>query len=85
MKPTTTINIRQLHDKTGEHVRAAAQSRAPIEVTDRGKVVALLVSPQSVPKRVRRRRLLAEYADLLAAPSGSDTVLEDLRAIRGER
>ena len=84
MKNRATINIKQLHDKTGEHVRAAGQSRRPILVTDRGKVVAALVAPGAVPKPRRQRRLLPEYKALLAAVPGP-SVLEDLDAVRGER
>lgn len=52
------VSIRELHTRTGEIVRRAAGE--PIEVTDRGRVVAVLQSPsvtafagQSLPDRER--------------------------------
>jgi hypothetical protein len=53
-------------------------------VTDRGKLVALLVSAELLPKKRRSRTLIHEYAALLAKSQSSD-VLQDLAAIRGER
>jgi antitoxin (DNA-binding transcriptional repressor) of toxin-antitoxin stability system len=84
MRGRNTINIKQLHDKTGELVRAAGRSRRPIRVTDRGKVVAALVAPGAVAKPRRQRRLLPEYEALLPDAPGP-SVLEDLDAVRGER
>jgi antitoxin (DNA-binding transcriptional repressor) of toxin-antitoxin stability system len=79
-----SITIKQLHAKTGEEVRRAGRSRDPLVITDRGKVVALLVAPQLLPPRRRQRTLLPEYAKLLAKPWKGD-VLADLDAIRGGR
>ena len=79
-----SISIKQLHQTTGVHVRRAAQSSLPIDVTDRGKPVAVLASPALlVPKR-RRRILLAEYKALLSRKT-SGSVLADLDAVRGDR
>lgn len=79
-----TISIKQLHQTTGEHVRMAARSKSPIQVTDRGKPIAVLVSPALLAARPRRRKLLAEYkALLLRKPTGS--VLDDLDAVRDDR
>jgi antitoxin (DNA-binding transcriptional repressor) of toxin-antitoxin stability system len=79
-----SISIKQLHQTTGEHVRLAASSKFPIEVTDRGKPIALLARPALlVPKR-RRRTLLAEYKALLSRKT-SGKVLDDLDAVRGDR
>jgi prevent-host-death family protein len=80
----TSISIKQLHQTTGEQVRLAARSRSPIEVTDRGKPVAVLASPALLAPMRRRRTLLADYEALLSRkPSGS--VLDDLDAVRGDR
>jgi prevent-host-death family protein len=81
-----SISIRELHEKTGELVRAAGASSVPVPVTDRGKVVAVLVGPQAVPLRKRAKRvLLPEYVKLILEGPPSDDVLEDLDAVRGER
>ena len=85
MKTANQINIRQLHDKTGELVRAAGQSPPPVHVTDRGKVVACLVSPESVPKPRRKRKLLTSYREYLKKASINNSVLSDLDAVRGDR
>lgn len=84
MNPST-VNIRQLHEKTGQQVRAVRESAGPIQVTDRGKVVALLVAPEAVPSRTRKRRLLPDYKRFLENAPTSGSVLEDLDAIRGDR
>ena len=79
-----SISIKQLHQTTGEHVRQAAKSKAPIEVTDRGKPIAVLARPALLVRKRRRRTLLAEYKALLSRkPSGK--VLDDLDAVRGDR
>jgi hypothetical protein len=85
--PVTTkgsITIKELHAKTGEQVRRAGKSRTPVPVTDRGKLVAMLVAPQLLAGRRRRRTVLAEYAAFLAK-SRSGGVLTDLDAVRGDR
>ncbi len=74
-----SVTIKQLHEKTGEVVRGAA--RAPVRVTDRGAVVAVLAGPSLVVDRKRRRTLLAEYAVLLKREPTRD-VLQDLEAVR---
>jgi prevent-host-death family protein len=79
-----SITIKELHTKTGEYVRRAGRSRVPIYVTDRGKLVAVLVSPAMLPERRRHRTLIPEYAALLARSRSAD-VLEDLNAIRSDR
>ncbi len=78
------ISIKQLHQTTGEHVRRAARAVAPIEVTDRGKPVAVLANPTLLVPRRRRRTLLPEYEALLAH-KGKGSVLDDLEAVRGGR
>jgi len=47
-------------------VRRAAQSSSPIDVTDRGKPVAVLANPALLTPTRRRRTLLAEYKALLS-------------------
>jgi len=79
-----SISIKQLHQTTGVHVRRAAGSDAPIEVTDRGKAVAVLANPALLAPKRRRRTLLAEYKALLARKT-SGSVLDDLDAVRGDR
>lgn len=78
------ITIKELHSKTGEQVRKAGESRRPVAVTDRGKLVAVLASPRFYRTLPRRRTLLPEYAALLTS-AGGDDVLEDLAAVRGDR
>jgi hypothetical protein len=79
-----SITIKQLHTNTGQRVRQAGRSRTPTPVTDRGKVVAVLIAPELLPAKRRIRTLLPEYAKLLAKP-GSGEVLKDLDAVRGDR
>ncbi len=79
-----SISIKQLHQTTGEHVRLAARSKSPIEVTDRGKPVAVLARPALLVTKPRRRILLSEYKALLARKS-SGKILGDLDAVRGDR
>jgi antitoxin (DNA-binding transcriptional repressor) of toxin-antitoxin stability system len=80
-----SVTIGELHVRTGGHVRRAGRGRAPLPVTDRGKVVAALVPPNLVPPPRRRRNVLPEYAKLLARGRASHDVLDDLDAVRGER
>jgi hypothetical protein len=80
----TSISIKQLHETTGALVRLAARSRSPIEVTDRGKPVAVLARPSLLAPKRRRRTLLADYKALLSRKT-SGNVLDDLDAIRGDR
>lgn len=79
-----SITIKELHATTGEHVRRAGASRTPVLVTDRGQSVAVLANPAQLKPRRRKRTLLPEYERLMAKTPGSD-VLDDLRAVRGER
>jgi prevent-host-death family protein len=43
-----TITIRQLHEKTGEYIRSAAET-GEIYVTDRGKTIARIVPEEDRP------------------------------------
>jgi prevent-host-death family protein len=79
-----SISIKQLHQTTGEHVRRAAKAKSPIEVTDRGKPIAFLASPDLLITKRRQRTLVPEYKALLSRKSSRD-VLDDLNAIRGDR
>lgn len=40
-----TVSIRELHERTGALVREAA--RSPVRITDRGRPVAILQSPEA--------------------------------------
>ena len=85
-KGRESISIRELHEKTGELVRRAGASRTPFDVTDRGEVVAVLASPNTLPPRKRPKRvLLPGYKKLLPEGSLSADILESLDAIRDER
>ncbi len=57
----SSISIKQLHQTTGEHVRRAARSNAPIAITDRGRPVAVLAKPALLRSRRPGRTLLPEY------------------------
>jgi hypothetical protein len=69
---------------TGEHVRLAAKSKSAIEVTDRGKPIAVLARPALLAAKRRQRTLLPEYKSLLSRKT-SGTVLDDLDVVRGDR
>jgi hypothetical protein len=85
-KGRESISIRELHEKTGELVRRAGASRTPFDVTDRGEIVAVLVSPNTLPPRKRPKRvLLPGYKKLLLEGSLSADILESLDAVRDER
>ena len=45
-----TITIRELHEKTGEYIRKAAEA-GEIFVTDRGKTIARIVPEHDQPQR----------------------------------
>jgi len=79
-----SITIKELHAQTGALVRRAGRGRAPVPVTDRGKVVAALVPPGLLPAGRRRRTVLPEYAAWLSRRTPTD-VLHDLDAVRGDR
>jgi prevent-host-death family protein len=78
------VSIKQLHQTTGELVRRASTSSSAIEITDRGKPVAVLTRAALLRPQRRRRTLLPEYEALLARKSRG-SVLDDLEAIRGDR
>lgn len=79
MQAKHTVTLKELHEHTGKVVRGAAQS--PVQVTDRGKVVAVITHPANLPAKGRKRRILPEYADFLKQKPSAD-VLEDLEAVR---
>ena len=79
------ITIRELHEKTGQLVRQAGSGRTPVEVTDRGKVVAVLSAPGSVARKRPKPVLLAEYRNVIAQMSESNDILDALDQVRGER
>lgn len=83
-----TITIKELHERTGAWVRKAGATT--LQVTDHGKLVAVISAPSAVPaKPPRKRVLLKEYQAYLktAATSraGASSALDDLDAVRGDR
>ena len=80
----STLTLKQLHAKTGAHVRRAGAARVPVLITDRGQPVAVLASPSILQPRRRLRTLLPDYVALLKKKPSQD-VLEDLAAVRGDR
>ena len=80
----STITIKDLHATTGEHVRRAGASRAPVVITDRGEAVAVLASPSLLKPRRRKRTILPEYEALMAREPGND-MMDDLNSVRGDR
>ncbi|MFI0347889.1 MAG: hypothetical protein ACH346_03820 [Chthoniobacterales bacterium] len=85
METTLSLSIKELHAKTGEQVRRAQASRNPVMITDRGKLVAFLISPRLVQKKTRKRTLLPEYKKFLSREKISNDVLDHLDAVRGDR
>jgi len=82
-----TITIKELHARTGAWVRKAGT--APLQVTDNGKLVAVISAPDAAPvKSPRKRVLLKEYQAYLksagAVRPGTSSG-DDLDAIRGNR
>ena len=65
-------------------MRLAATSNSAIQVTDRGKPVAVLTKAALLMRKRRRRTLLPEYKALLLRTSRG-SVLDDLEAVRGDR
>lgn len=61
-----TISIRELHEKTGEYVRKAADV-GEIYITDRGKTVAKLVPQQEASQSpyFARRKLTPAFRKLM--------------------
>ncbi len=65
-------------------MRKAGASRNPVQITDRGQLVAVLGNPAMLKPRLRKRIILPAYAKYMTISPGND-VLADLDAIRGER
>jgi prevent-host-death family protein len=78
-----SVTLKQLHATTGEIVRRAGAGRHPVVVTDRGQPIAILGSPQLMP-RSRRRVLSPEFKALMRQPPGAD-LSQDIDAVRGDR
>jgi hypothetical protein len=78
------LSVKQLHADTGRSVRLAGKSRTPIQITDRGQLVAVLANPNMVPGRRRQRVLLPEFEALMARPP-SDDMQAALDDVRGDR
>ena len=77
-----TVTIKQLHDRTKDIVRRAG--KIPLQVTDRGRLVAVLAGPSALPYRKRSRKLLDDYAALLRRKPAAG-VQADVDAVRGDR
>jgi hypothetical protein len=75
------ISIKDLHEKTGELVRQAALARNPVEVTDRGKVIAVLGSPKLIKPKAIKRGLPGEYLAFVKKLPRTDVMryLDELR------
>ena len=79
-----TISIRELHEKTGEHVRRVAEA-GEIYVTDHGKTIAKIVpqqEPPAAPYFVRRKltpafRKLMKSGKLRGGTDSTQIVSED--------
>ena len=78
------ITLKELHATTGEHVRRAGASRAPVIITDRGEAVAVLANPSLLGPRRGKRTLLPEYEAMMAEPPVND-IQDALDEIRGDR
>jgi hypothetical protein len=78
-----SVSIKELHQQTGEIVRASAQSVTPIAITERGKIIAYLAAPPLVSQKRPERILLPGYAAMMKNPPKSD-VLKALDEDRGE-
>ncbi|MBN8709864.1 MAG: type II toxin-antitoxin system Phd/YefM family antitoxin [Verrucomicrobia bacterium] len=80
----TTITVQELQAHTSDIVRRIGNNSQPLAITDGGEVLAIIASPKFYPSLRRRRTLLPEYAELLAAaPVGNVTA--DLDMVRGDR
>ena len=79
-----SITIKELHARSGAHVRRAATSRSPILITDHGNPIAVLGNLGLVATRKRKRTLLPEFQRMMRRKPGAD-LAADLDAVRGER
>jgi len=61
-----TITIRELHERTGEYIRKAAET-GEIYVTDRGKTIARIVPEHDRPETpyFARRKLTPAFRNLM--------------------
>lgn len=96
MAMLANYNIKELHEKTGHYIRLAGKSPTPISITDRGKVVAVISSPDLVPNRRRERRYTKDFQAFFEESEKSQnsrksetlsergSLQEDLDAIRGD-
>ncbi|MFA6959553.1 MAG: hypothetical protein WC205_02245 [Opitutaceae bacterium] len=82
-----TITIKELHERTGAWVRKAGVT--PLQITDHGKLIAVISAPNALPgKSPRKRVLLKDYQDYLKSakpPAAGKSLLDDLDAVRGDR
>jgi prevent-host-death family protein len=80
-----SVSIKELHEKTGELVRQAALAKTPVQVTDRGRVVAVIGSPKLLNLAKRPKRELSQefLAFIKGLPRGD--VQADMDAVKGDR
>jgi prevent-host-death family protein len=79
-----TISIRELHEKTGQYIRKAAETGA-IYITERGRIIAKIVPQEEHPPTpyFARRTLTPAFAKLMKAgklrggADSTDIVSED--------
>jgi hypothetical protein len=84
MTVKSVLTVKQLHDDTGPSIRRAGASKHPVQVTDRGELVAVIAHPSLVRPQSRNRVLLPDYVAMMAEPPG-DHIQAALNEIRGER
>ena len=84
MRATKSINIKQLHGKTGYFVRLAGASVSPTPITDNGKVVAVLARPSVLPTKRGKRTTFPDYEAMMGEAPANE-IQSALDEIRGDR
>jgi prevent-host-death family protein len=80
-----SVSIKELHEKTGELVRQAASAKHPVQVTDRGKVIAIIGSPKLLNSVKRpKRELPPEFLAFIKTLPRGDLQAE-MDAFKGDR
>ncbi len=78
------VSIKDLHEKTGHFIRLASQSSFPISVTDKGKVIAIISSPDQIHRPIRKRKVLKDFQRVFDTKFFKSTS-EDLDSLRADR
>ena len=80
------VGVRELKNRLSRYLKEAAQGEA-IEVTDRGRVLAVIRSPQSTvglpPREIRYQELVAEGTLIPASHPWDTTWIEETRPLLG--